>query len=211
MFYEYAYMIAEAAFGLIAGIPTFAVSIAVYVLSALALYAIARRRELKNPWLSWVPVGNVWILGSISDQYSYVAKGEVKSKRKILLALNIIQIVLILAVMVMAVSMGVQAIGAGITGRMDEAIARGLLGSLAGILGLCVPLLGVAITLKVIRYIALYDLYRSCDPQNAVLFLVLGIFFKIAEPICLFVCRGKDEGMPPRRERTDYIPQELGE
>jgi len=133
MFYEYAYMIAEAAFGLIAGIPTFAVSIAVYVLSALALYAIARRRELKNPWLSWVPVGNVWILGSISDQYSYVAKGEVKSKRKILLALNIIQIVLILAVMVMAVSMGVQAIGAGITGRMDEAIARGLLGSLAGI------------------------------------------------------------------------------
>ena len=31
-------------------------SIAGYVLTALALYTIARRRGLRNPWLAWIPV-----------------------------------------------------------------------------------------------------------------------------------------------------------
>ena len=37
------------------------------VLSALALYTIAKRREIANPWLAWIPLGQAWILGSISD------------------------------------------------------------------------------------------------------------------------------------------------
>jgi len=59
----------------------------------------------------------------------------------------------------------------------------------------------------VIRYIAMYDLYTSCNPQNNVLFLVLSIFFTVTEPFFLFFIRNKDEGMPPRRQLR-YIPQE---
>ena len=52
------------------------VSIAAYVFSALALYTIAQRRGIRKAWLAWVPVLSVWILGSISDQYRYVVKGQ---------------------------------------------------------------------------------------------------------------------------------------
>ena len=43
-------------------------AVASYVLTALALYTVARRRGLKNPWLAWIPVASAWIVGSLSDQ-----------------------------------------------------------------------------------------------------------------------------------------------
>ena len=41
---------------------------AVHVIRALAIYHIGKRRGLKNPWLAWIPVGQEWIIGSLSDQ-----------------------------------------------------------------------------------------------------------------------------------------------
>ena len=67
------------------------IGILAYVFTALSLYTIAQRRGIKNPWMAWVPVLNVWILGCISDQYRYVVKGEVRSRRKVLLILNILK------------------------------------------------------------------------------------------------------------------------
>ena len=63
---------------------TTAFSLVCYVLQSYGLYTIANRRGIRNSWLAWVPVGNMWILGSISDQYQYVAKGKVKNRRKLL-------------------------------------------------------------------------------------------------------------------------------
>ena len=60
-----------------------------YVFQSLGMYTIAKRRGIHNPWLAWVPVGSSWLLGSISDQYHYVVKGEERSKRKVLLGLQI--------------------------------------------------------------------------------------------------------------------------
>ena len=48
---------------------------------------------------------------------------------------------------------------------------------------------------------ALYDVYRSMDPNNAVLYLVLSILFRPTEPFFLFFNREKDLGMPPRKHR----------
>ena len=67
------------------------------------------------------------------------------------------------------------------------------------------------IAVLVIRYIAMYDLYTSCTPQNNVLFLVLSIFFSVTEPFFVFFIRNKDEGMPPRRQqpRFEQVYQEM--
>ena len=70
-------------------VPTGLVSVAAYVLTSLSLYTIAARRQIANPWLSWIPVVRIWVLGSLSDQYRYVVKGQYKSKRKILIGLKI--------------------------------------------------------------------------------------------------------------------------
>ena len=163
------------------------------------LYTIAKRRGLNHAWLSWIPVANVWILGSIADQYRYVARGEIKSKRKVLLTLNIISAVLTAVMVCLCVVAVVGAFSGAIMGRPEDVILQNLLGTLAGMLGLIVPILGVAIAAAIIRYMALYDLYSSCDPDNKTVFLVIGILFGITEPVFLFLCRNKDLGMPPRR------------
>ena len=193
--------------GLLSGIPTGLFGIAAYVLTSLAIYTISRRRGLKNPWLAWVPVVNCWLLGSISDQYRYVVKGENKSKRKWLLGLNLVQAVLALSVVVLAAV----AVAGAIFSVSDAAVMRSVNGPLMGILGLILPLVSVSIALCVIRYMALYDVYRSLDPANAVLYLVLSILFSPTEPFFLFFNREKDLGMPPRKQRPVIQPEETFE
>ena len=177
--------------GLLSGIPTGLFGVAAYILTALAVYTVSSRRGLKHPWLAWVPVVNCWLLGSLSDQYRYVVKGENKSKRKWLLVLNILKAALASMLTVLAVV----TVGTLIVSHHSDAM-----GAVVAVLGLAMPLIAVTIALCVIRYMALYDVYRSMDPANAVLYLVLSILFSPTEPFFLFFNREKDLGMPPRKE-----------
>lgn len=43
------------------------VGIAFYVLMALGLYRMAENKGIDNPWLAWVPIGNLWVLGAIVE------------------------------------------------------------------------------------------------------------------------------------------------
>lgn len=194
--------------GLVSGVPATLIGIATYVLSAMAFYTIAKRRGLNHPWLAWIPVARVWILGSLSDQYRYVVRGENKSKRKVLLTLNIVSAALCVAMVITAVAMAVQAVAGAYGGISDEAMFRTIMGPLMGVVGLCLPMAGVAIAHAVIYYMALYDVFKSLDPDNCVLFLVLSILFSVTEPFFLFFNRNKDQGMPPRRPDPVYMPPE---
>lgn len=181
-----------------------AISVGAYVLQSLGTYTIAKRRGIKHPWLSWIPVGSSWILGSISDQYRYVVKGQVKNKRKSLLILQIIMWIACIGFFAMWFSLVFQLVGmiyeTGIDpSYMDASYFAELAGSVLGIIGLWLVMSGVAIAVTIIQYMALYDLYTSCEPGNNVLYLVLSIIFSITMPIFVFVCRNKDGGMPPRK------------
>ncbi len=192
--------------GLLTGIPSLLLGIASYVLTALALYVIARRRGLNKPWLAWIPVVNCWILGSLSDQYHYVVKGEDKCKRKVLLILNLINAAIGLMITILGTVLLVQIISGAAHGAGSAAMMEMVMGPLVGMMGLCLPLVGVAIAILIIRYMALYDLYKSMDPSNCVLFLVLSILVSVTEPFFLFFNRDKDLGMPPRRDTCADIP-----
>lgn len=163
----------------------FAFSILSYVLCSLGMYTIAKRRGIYNPWLSWIPIGSFWILGSISDQYQYVVKGKVSNRRKVLLGLSIAMVLMIVPVIFGAVLAVTGAVGAG------AGVAVILLAYLAIVV--------LMIVLMVYMYIALYDLFVSCYPSNAVLYLVLTIFFGVVLPFFVFSCRNKDLGMIPQR------------
>jgi len=176
--------------------------IASYVLTALALYTLAQRRGIKKAWLSWVPVINCWIIGSLSDQYRYAVKGEVKNKRKTLLTLNILNWVLRFAMVIGVLVMAVAGIQSAMGSR--DGLLGGIMGIVFGALALSLPIIVVSIATVVIRFMALYDIYTSCQPQNNVLYLVLSIIFRVTEPFFLFLCRDKDEGMPPRKQEPVY-------
>lgn len=184
--------------GLISGIPTGIFGIASYILTSLAIYTICRRRGLRKAWLAWIPVVNCWLLGSISDQYQYVVKGEIKSRRKWLLALSLVKTVLTLTVVILVAVAAAGAIFRGPGFGMGQSV----MGPIMGILGVVMPLAAVHIAYLVIRYMAMYDVYRSADPGNSILYLVLSILFSPTEPFFLFFNREKDLGMPPRKQQT---------
>lgn len=177
-------------------------TVVLYVLRSVGMYTIAKRRGIHHPWLAWIPVGEVWVLGSISDQYQYVARGKIRSRRKLLLGGAIVMKALsVLSVIWQMVATAIM-------------IGEGETGSTAGILMIVVCTLvmaAIGIAYTVFYFIAQYDMYRSCDPNNAVAYLVLGIFFPFMKWIFPFVCRKKDLGMPPRRTRSVQEPAVIPE
>ena len=195
-----------AAFYTIYSLLVSAFGIAAYVLRALGLYTIAKRRGINHPWMGWVPVMDLWVLGCISDQYQYVVKGKDKNKRKWLLGLNIALAVVYIVFFVFC-GIAVAGVVTGTTGGLqEEQLLTALMGPAAGLAICLIPLVIIAIACTVIRYVAFYDLYTSCNPQNNELFLVLSIFFSVTEPFFVFFIRNKDEGMPPRRQ-PQYVPE----
>lgn len=163
-----------------------AFSIACYVLHSLGLYTIAGRRGLRHKWLAWLPVGNAWLLGSISDQYQYLVKGKVKHCRRWLLFLNIV---------VLAIYFG--SLGSTIGAMLfSDYAAAAIIQALGGWL----VLIAVLMVFGVLRWMAYYNLFRSCQPSNAILYLLLSIFVPVTQPFFVFFARKKDLGMPPRKQ-----------
>lgn len=188
---------------------TSGLAIVSYVLLAWGLFTIAKRRGINKPWLAWIPVVNVWMLGCISDQYRQVARGQVKSKRKAMLTLAIIEYAAIVLIVALAVVWIVGLIGnADLTplkeidlaniGDMSineltdvftdlgETLAEGSMDYLKSTLWMPIVITvislamsGVAIALMVIQYMAYADVFASTDPGTAKLFTVLGIVLSV--------------------------------
>ena len=158
--------------------------------------------EDENPWLAWIPVARVYLLGSLSDQYCYILRRQRHSRRKVLLVLAILSAVLSMAALVMGVMVAVGAVGGVLGGHHGRYILEAMMGPLVGLMGLSLPLCGVAIALAILRFMALYDVYKSLDPVNAGLYLVLSILIHPTEAFFLFFNRNKDDGMPPRKKQS---------
>lgn len=170
----------------------------IWVFRSLALYTIAKRRGLKNPWLAWVPVGTEWIIGSVSDQYQYLTQGKNRNRRKILLILKLSAMVIGLISGIVGIAQMARPIAMYGSNYTGEEVVRMML-PMTGTMLLGLVSSGVGIAAYVFRQISMYDLYRSCDPKNAVPYLVFGILFGVLEPVFLMILRNRDEGMPPRK------------
>lgn len=187
---------------LVAMVIALMVNVVMWVFRSLPMYAIAKRRGLRNPWLAWIPVGSEWIIGSVSDQYQYLTQGKNRNRRKILLILSLTAMVL-----------GWISAGWSITRVLSvfftygeyappEAFVEVML-PMTGTMLLGVLSFGVGVAAFVFRQISMYDLYRSCDPKNAIPYLVLSILFPILEPVFLMILRNRDDGMPPRKTAAE--------
>ena len=179
--------------------------IGMYVLTSLGLYTIAKRRAINKAWLAWIPVVNCWLIGCISDQYRYVVKGQVKSKRKSLLALTIVQFGLVCAFVAALTVTIVCGVNTSLTIAGYSRILESIMVPLIVTLGLLLPMAGVAIAKAIIYYMAMYDLYTSCSPENNGMFLALSIIFRVTEPFFIFFNRDHDKGMPPRKVACEEV------
>lgn len=218
---------------IISEIPGLVINLVAYILTAVALYTMAKRRGILRPWLAWIPIANIYLFGCISDHYRSVALGQTKNRRKVLLGLEIPLQLLSAGVVALAISMLASMLAMGLDVLMDPdslaalgeeqvmEIAMTLLGQVAGLLLLALPMLVIAIIHTVFYYIALSDIFKSSDPANANVYLVLSIAVGIGAnmlfglptavlpAIFLMVCRNKDHGIPMRQEEQPVyeVPQ----
>ena len=158
-----------------------------YIFRSLALYKLASRRQLENPWLAWVPVGWNWIAGALSDQYQLRVNGKKRYNRLILLLLNVASIIC-------GPSLGIFSTLASLNLIADPISYLGLPLAIQVVFSVLTPL--VSIACLVFWILVSYDVYRSCDTANGLLYTILGAIFGFLNPFFLFACRNKDEGMP---------------
>ena len=185
--------------------PSFLLSIVAYIFTAISLFSIAKRRGIHHAWMSWIPVGNIWVLGAISDHFRFVTKGQNKAKRKVLLALAIVNLILGFIVLLVC---GVVIVRVA-SMLIDESnfVDYTELGiQLVITLCLATPMLIVAAVSGVIQYIAMFDIFASADPKNRWLYMILSLMSPYALPLILFFNRKRDEGMPPRIPETNPQP-----
>lgn len=173
---------------------TLAVAAVMYIMVSVGLYAMAQRRGLSKPWLAWLPVGNAWILGGLSDQYQYAVWKRPQNRRTVMLITSAVTVVaglLTVDWMVKLIRWAIEE-AQGNYVSPDWVIRPSILGAAATV----VAAIG-GIILAVYTFLCLYNVYRSCTPQNATVFLVLSIFFPVTIPFFLCLNRRKDGGMRP--------------
>lgn len=158
-----------------------------YVMNALSLYFIAHRRGLKHAWLAWVPIGDSYVLGNISDDYQLLCRNELKNRRLWLPLLTGATVVLCIFAPVLSIAWA------------EDWTAQLTLTNLLLLLAAA----AAGIVGAVLKWMATYDLFRSCEPYRAGVYLGICIGVQILIPslafirevLMLVVCK-KDQGMP---------------
>ena len=154
-----------------------------YVFFGLGLYNLGKNRGMKNTYLAFIPIANLYYLGRIADEIRLTMnKQQVHAKR--LLIISIIEYVLVfLDTMIFSFC--------AIMGVMTKTFSIGLL---ALIFFLCFATLIFEIIKMVFQYLALYQIYKEYSPANATVFIVLSVIFPVIMPFLLFSVRNNKSG-----------------
>lgn len=178
-------------------------AIAGYVLQGYALQRIATRRGINKPWLAWIPVAQSFMLGKVADNYRQKVLGKKSKKAKLLTISHIAwlawSVIEWLICMVGAVCVAI--VGTYIP---DAEVLIAIPAILYGIV--CwvnvFIIMALAMLYTVLMFLALNDVYASCDPKNKKLYLILSIAVEVviglpARAVFLMLSMNKDGGMIP--------------
>lgn len=174
------------------------IGLALYLLESIGVYKMAKSAEIKNPWLSFVPVGRNWVFGTLAEKYK--KKNGTKSAR-----FGIILPVLEGIVLIEAIALTIFTVISikEITGYALDAVntstemAPEQFMSLIPVIILYFALMAVAIAYAVVFFIALWRVYSSFDKSNATLYIVLSVVFTISVPVILFIIRNRKPEFDP--------------
>lgn len=172
-----------------------AIGIALYVFSSLGLYSHAKRHNINNPWLAWLPVGNYWVSGKLADLATANKPGKKMNYTKWLMILSIVLFGACAFYLIIGLFFLFGALGGAFRG-FDE-----FMGLFAGVLIFAVliylVLYAAAIAIVVIWSIGMYHVYLLyCTKGVAITFAILGGLFNL-HGIFLFAIRSKPLLPPP--------------
>ena len=157
----------------------FVIGTVYYVFNSLGLYVIAKNRNIRRAALAWLPVfGTAYVTGAIADHQNLTAKGTRSNLRRWLVILLLVLCVL-------------NAIQAFLMFRLE--MFNPYMDFDPSYLVAVLLMLVVGLPFTVLWYVAHFRLFKSCQPANGALFLILSILFGIA-PFLVFAVRNHVDG-----------------
>ena len=169
-----------------------------YILSSLAYYKIAKRRNIANPWLSWIPIGNCWIVGRIANDYD--KRNGYDRKWHIALVTLVIIATVLMAVFYIMFLISIM-MGMSYGSDVEEATAL-MLVSYVGIMFGAIA----ASAYSVLSGICVYKTFESTRPEKALLYTILHFMVPLAGPICLVNCMDKGYDYTEEVIPADPVP-----
>lgn len=167
-----------------------------YVFKSIGIFQIAKRWNLQNPVLAWIPIVNNCYMGYVADKLK--AKKGKKTHYKILLIISTVANALLTF---FAIILGVVAY----LSKSDMVATI-----LAVIFIFSILLFSVAIiAVEVFRFIALYAVFSECSPKYKVLYIILTILFKL-DWLFLFIARNGSE-VPLPNDDVPYYSEPTAE
>ena len=171
------------------------IGVSEYVFLALGLFTMAKQRSLRGSGLAWLPLGNLYLLGRLSDRYRLLSRGKKRFQRWVLPSLSLIQ-KLALIITLMGYLAMLAYFSHGLHDNCEFAHEEVLDVAIQGgnAVGVALPVAGVSlILLRIFKCIAFRNVMLSCGDTGVR--SIIGIIFcglGIELPTAVFVFLGRD-------------------
>lgn len=181
------------------------IGIVLYVLMGIGLFSMAKGLGLKNPWLSFIPIANIYAFGRIAQQY-IKSNGKKSAKWGIILpVIYIVELILAVAFIIFFVICLFSLFDFASDALLNNSSMNiEMFYSIIPVIILYFVLLAVVIINKVFYYIALWRIFAIFNNSNATLFTVLSVFFGFLPAIFVFAVR-KNEPVIAFEEKENII------
>lgn len=166
-----------------------------YIMRALGLYRIAKRRNVRHPWLAWFPCGRDWLLGAIGDHYRYTAKGKRQYIRWLLLLLSVISETALFLSEGFSFVFPFLFMDPELNAQMIHSLTDPPLRDHLILIIRASPYLLAA--LLILRLFPTWQIYQSAMPRRRISLLILNILVPFSPAVTIFAVRDYDQGMPP--------------
>lgn len=164
-------------------------SIGLYIMQSIAVMKMAKKRNIKNGWLAWIPVASDYMFGKVSEP-----TGKGKKTGITLLVLNIVMsVVTVIFAIIMVAFIMVMEFSANSSMEFFGTAEVSFL--IAFLLGLVV-VLGVSIAYMVVKFVAYYRICQNFGGESGIGYFI-GILVTtlldigIVPPILMLVLASK--------------------
>ncbi len=167
--------------GAMAGVMTvvyavmFLFGIAMYIMQAIAFMKMAKKTGVRHGWLSFIPVGNIYIIGRIAD----AGKGKRTNTKRLMGSFIAFLIIYVLFIVLL--------VAAIISAPMADTLPSAFI---APMIIMVLAIFAIAICLAVFEYIAYYHISTNFGGEGGVAYFIgilLGMFLMPIVSVILFL------------------------
>ncbi len=177
------------------------ISLADYILRSLGQLRLAKKMGVSHSWLSWIPIGREWILGSLVDAVD--RKRGLNRRWRVAILVTELLMFLFVTIYYVAVFASVMM---GAMMYWGEDVMMGLM--LVVIYAGMIPLMLSSVALIVLQVACEYKIYDELCPAKTVKYLLLSFLVPMAYGICLLRIAKHYEGAEDALESEFENPQE---